>query len=615
MTERLYSNGGAGQFRLSIDENLDWTIELHLNDMRSSECRSTYTTDEGTFDSKEPFVVNTFRGKTSDGQIVRFTIDENTFFGVILGDNYHYVIRPAKDYTRNEEDKSFVVYHSWDIIPDENNFDFINDALEIPDEYVMFEPVSNSDNTRSSSCINYYLKIAFDADFEFHKARGGTSGSSDAPTKSYILSILNIAEGVYESEFSMKFLVTSQHVYTTSSQPYTATDAYILRDSFRDYWNANHAGVTRNIAHLFTGKNITAVIDGIVSPVEGNSYIGHINGNDANNEAYALSKNRPEMYQSTAHEIGHNLDATHPTAGGCACNTNMASVMCQGTKHPNLWFCSQSISEISSFLSYNRTLLVGICGSPLICSGTPQLFTASGWQAGYKWAKSSNLNLSSSSNTATVTAYYDGAGWVSVLNSNNVELARYIVWVGAPQPSIDGPSSVRVGVEETFYAASSSLSGTTSYSWRTTPTYGCSLYPYFYPLPGSKVWAWFDGSCPDYQIILGATNTCGTQETGRRIFVYGRSFSPSYIYPNPVDDIMYIDVDEISQLFAPITMRQAPTYDIRLYDGMGNLLRNSQTKGGTIQFNVSALPDGIYYLHIYDGVNVKPEMQQIVVEH
>jgi hypothetical protein len=62
-------------------------------------------------------------------------------------------------------------------------------------------------------------------------------------------------------------------------------------------------------------------------------------------------------------------------------------------------------------------------------------------------------------------------------------------------------------------------------------------------------------------------------------------------------------------------MRQAPTYDIRLYDGMGNLLRNSQTKGGTIQFNVSALPDGIYYLHIYDGVNVKPEMQQIVVEH
>jgi hypothetical protein len=30
---------------------------------------------------------------------------------------------------------------------------------------------------------------------------------------------------------------------------------------------------------------------------------------------------------------------------------------------------------------------------------------------------------------------------------------------------------------------------------------------------------------------------------------------------------------------------------------------------------VANLPNGIYYLHIYDGVNAKPEMRQIVVEH
>jgi hypothetical protein len=57
------------------------------------------------------------------------------------------------------------------------------------------------------------------------------------------------------------------------------------------------------------------------------------------------------------------------------------------------------------------------------------------------------------------------------------------------------------------------------------------------------------------------------------------------------------------------------TYDVRLYDGQGNLLRNATNKGGTVQFNVSALPDGIYYLHIYDGINSTPEMQQIVVQH
>jgi hypothetical protein len=59
----------------------------------------------------------------------------------------------------------------------------------------------------------------------------------------------------------------------------------------------------------------------------------------------------------------------------------------------------------------------------------------------------------------------------------------------------------------------------------------------------------------------------------------------------------------------------AQDYDLRLYDGQGNLLRQQQIRGGAVQFNVQNLPDGIYYLHIYDGVNAKPEMQQIVVEH
>ena len=58
-----------------------------------------------------------------------------------------------------------------------------------------------------------------------------------------------------------------------------------------------------------------------------------------------------------------------------------------------------------------------------------------------------------------------------------------------------------------------------------------------------------------------------------------------------------------------------PKSPVRLYDGQGNQLRQQTAKGGTVQFNVSNLPYGIYYLHIYDGVNSKPEIQQIMVEH
>lgn len=116
LADYLHANGDAGRLRLRIDDRLDWTIDLELNDLRAPGYTSTYTTDEGTFEVEEPFVVNTFKGKTSDGKTVRFTIDEDFFFGVIFGERYHYMIRPAKDYTKNSEDETIIVYHSWDVI-------------------------------------------------------------------------------------------------------------------------------------------------------------------------------------------------------------------------------------------------------------------------------------------------------------------------------------------------------------------------------------------------------------------------------------------------------------------------------------------------------------------
>ena len=111
-----YFSGGSGCIRLQIDEDFNWTIRLELNDLRAPDYKATYTTSEGEFEVTEPFVINTFKGETSAGQYVRFSIDENTFNGIIFGEDYTYTIRPTKDYTQNREDKSFIVYKSWDVI-------------------------------------------------------------------------------------------------------------------------------------------------------------------------------------------------------------------------------------------------------------------------------------------------------------------------------------------------------------------------------------------------------------------------------------------------------------------------------------------------------------------
>ena len=100
--------------------------------------------------------------------------------------------------------------------------------------------------------------------------------------------------------------------------------------------------------------------------------------------------------------------------------------------------------------------------------------------------------------------------------------------------------------------------------------------------------------------------------------------SPIKVFPNPVSDILNIEITEQAiakaKAFAPTVAGskgggQDLTFDIRLYDVLGNQLRNKQSKGGTIQFNVSNLPNGIYFLRIYDGVSEKPEMTRIIVNH
>ena len=75
------------------------------------------------------------------------------------------------------------------------------------------------------------------------------------------------------------------------------------------------------------------------------------------------------------------------------------------------------------------------------------------------------------------------------------------------------------------------------------------------------------------------------------------------IYPNPVNDVFYVTLDKVV------------SYDILLYNNQGKLLRQVKVKDGIIQLNVSNLPEGIYFLHIYDIVSAARETFKIFVKH
>jgi len=76
-------------------------------------------------------------------------------------------------------------------------------------------------------------------------------------------------------------------------------------------------------------------------------------------------------------------------------------------------------------------------------------------------------------------------------------------------------------------------------------------------------------------------------------------------YPNPATNVLNVEI---------LDEEKNQNYDIRLYDSQGILLRQKSTKGRKVEFNVDDLVNGIFYLHIYDGVNENPEIQQVLIE-
>ena len=92
---------------------------------------------------------------------------------------------------------------------------------------------------------------------------------------------MNQVDGVYENELGISFQVVLQNSYA-GSDPYSGvTDPNSLLNEFRTVWNSQMTGVARDVAHLFTGRDLDGSVIGI-------AWIGVVCNNPA--YAYGLSQ-------------------------------------------------------------------------------------------------------------------------------------------------------------------------------------------------------------------------------------------------------------------------------------------------------------------------------------
>ena len=166
-------------------------------------------------------------------------------------------------------------------------------------------------------------EIAIEADEQFWQ----WNNASVTQTQNDITSVMNQADFIYDRDVDVNFTVVTIVVSTTPV--YTTNNANSLLGQFTSNWNANYGSVQRDVAHLFTGRNLSGSTIGI-------AYQSVV---CSSTNAYGLSQsdfsnNFNRRVGLTCHELGHNFSSGH-------CNgNNPCYIMCA-----SLNGCSNSVTQ------------------------------------------------------------------------------------------------------------------------------------------------------------------------------------------------------------------------------------------------------------------------------
>ena len=235
-----------------------------------------------------------------------------------------------------------VVYENRDIVPLDVNCGTANQPAAPAPVHRFANPASDPVDRVD---IFQEAEIALDADFQYFQSRG----SSSVNVTNDVDTLLNGVAFIYERDTDITYRLTELVIRTTSgSNPYNTNNASSLLQQFQNWWNANKASTPRDVAHLFTGRNIDGGTIGI-------AYLSVICNRAS---AYGVNEvtftsNLNSRLALIAHELGHNWSAQHCSGGTCRI---MCAGLggCGGIGAPN--FGPTSITSISNFRN-SRTCL------------------------------------------------------------------------------------------------------------------------------------------------------------------------------------------------------------------------------------------------------------------
>jgi len=331
-------NRGAGELAFSMNlAGLDVTATVNPHSVRHADFQVLVDRGTGALEPVESGPPETFRGviASEPGSVVAGQYRNGQLWALVRrADGSIWSVQPISEMVDDAPANRSVVFSSADQVA--GPWRCGNDLPGSDANAV--KPAPGSDETQQL-VGDRVAEIAIDADFEFF----GLNQSNVASTRADIENVMNSVESIYEGEaIDISYEITTIIVRTVAGAPYTPgqTNSSVLLNIFRDSWNQSQRTIRRDIAHLFTGRNIDGNIIGV-------AFLSQICSNVNNGNGYGLSESRftssfPLRTSLTAHELGHNWGAGHCNQSDCLgpCGVMCAGINSCGSSATTFFTCS-----------------------------------------------------------------------------------------------------------------------------------------------------------------------------------------------------------------------------------------------------------------------------------
>ncbi len=198
--------------------------------------------------------------------------------------------------------------------------------------------------------VSRELTLSVDADFHFfkkYKTKGVSSKKAVKKSKNSIRSIINQVNSIYSQQLGISITINSLDVDSLNKRTIKSNNSNNVLEAFRYYTSKSKLAVRSDIYHLFTNNSLSGSVVGL-------AYVGSTCRTSLGNYAFGLSKLTNPAVQSlvTAHELAHNLGATHIDG--------TSSIMSPYLTPGKNQFISASISQIFGFIQQYGACLASV---------------------------------------------------------------------------------------------------------------------------------------------------------------------------------------------------------------------------------------------------------------